>query len=92
MAAWVFDDVVAVGMACLQSADTAVDARRHLGSRAVLAPKNVDVDAFNRELLTNFPKDSMREYFSSDGRLDYTCPVLCSITILVFDFSIDGTP
>ena len=92
MAAWVFDDVVAVGMACLQSADTAVDARRHLGSRAVLAPKNVDVDAFNRELLTNFPKDSMREYFSSDGRLDYTCPVLCSITILIFDFPIDGTP
>ena len=40
--------------------------REHLRSRAVLAPKNVDVDAFNLQLLEKFPAESMREYTSSD--------------------------
>ena len=66
LADWVFDDVMGHGLACLGSEDAATRSREHLRSRAVLAPKNVDVDAFNLQLLEKFPAESMHEYTSSD--------------------------
>ena len=57
---------MASGFACLETSSAGEDARTHLSKRAVLAPKNKEVDSFNKQLLAKFPEDTVREYASSD--------------------------
>ena len=69
-ASWVFDNVVEAGLKCLGSAEESREACLHLRQRAVLAPKNVDVDSFNRQVLEKFDAKSVREYTSSARLLE----------------------
>ena len=70
LADWVFGNVVTMGLKCVGSTEEDVRlARDHLSKRAVLAPKNIDVDSFNQQVLQKFPAESLREYASSDDLL-----------------------